>query len=295
MVAGAGHETGKMILEQRSGDVKSSSVEKKNNSVRAWDSGFSEVNKTSDVTSMSAFPSLLSIAGGRSTGRELLGRGSGVEAGGSPFTRSSGSSTDLSSSSFKSSLSGSAYGSSQDRESIGDRERGGQEKEGTTNQDGIVKPVKQQKEVKVSKGSEGKIMTEDPPDALIFATGSDAQQFGTSENGTTKGHPGKESENGVAKESHKDEKERGKQNAVGIDSARESESTPGSGKMSMSRASVGSDSNESSCSSIGYGASKPHKSNDKRYFLHAMQVLLIFLLGLSLLAFSGSCVHQRIF
>jgi hypothetical protein len=32
----------------------------------------------------------------------------------------------------------------------------------------------------------------------------------------------------------------------------------------VSRASDGSDSNESSCSSLGYGGSKPHKANDKR-------------------------------
>ncbi|CAK9219104.1 unnamed protein product [Sphagnum jensenii] len=33
----------------------------------------------------------------------------------------------------------------------------------------------------------------------------------------------------------------------------------------VSRASDGSDSNESSCSSLGYGGSKPHKANDKRW------------------------------
>jgi single-stranded DNA-binding protein len=32
----------------------------------------------------------------------------------------------------------------------------------------------------------------------------------------------------------------------------------------VSRASDGSDSNQSSCSSLGYGGSKPHKANDKR-------------------------------
>lgn len=283
MVAGVGHETGKMILEQRSAYVKSS-VEKKKNSasppagsgersfVRTWDSASPEVNKTSDATSMSSFPSLLSIAGGRGVGRELLGKGSGTETG-SPFTRSSGSSTDLSSSSFKSSLSGSAYGSSQDRESIGDRERGGQEKEAITHQDVIsarenpVEVREHQKEVKLPRGSEGEIMTEDPPDTLNSTEGSDAQHLGTAENGAervTRAHPGKESENGARKESHKDEKERGKQNAAGVDSARGSESARESGKLSMSRASAGSDSNESSCSSIGYGGSKPHKANDKR-------------------------------
>jgi protein-serine/threonine kinase len=36
-------------------------------------------------------------------------------------------------------------------------------------------------------------------------------------------------------------------------------------RSNVSRASDGSDSNESSCSSLGYGGSKPHKANDKRW------------------------------
>lgn len=292
MVAGAGHETGKMILEQRSGFVKSSSEKKKNSAPlnalgggekslgRSWDPATPEGEKASEVTSlspMSSFPSL-SIAGGRGLGRELqLGKSSGAETG-SPFTRSSGSSTDLSSSSFKSSLSGSAYGSSQDRESIGDREKGGHEKEVVVVQDvnsGIPareKPVEvreYQKELKLPVRTVRDIMTEDPPDAPNSAEASEVQRSGTAvtaENGaekTSRAQTGKESENGAGKESRKEENERGKQNA-GIDSARESESARESGKLSMSRASVGSDSNESSCSSIGYGGSKPHKANDKR-------------------------------
>ncbi|CAM6044475.1 unnamed protein product [Sphagnum compactum] len=52
-----------------------------------------------------------------------------------------------------------------------------------------------------------------------------------------------------------------------IGKGRESGGSPSdnSGKLSVSRASNGSDSNESSCSSLGYGGSKPHKANDKRW------------------------------
>ncbi|CAM6048450.1 unnamed protein product [Sphagnum compactum] len=45
----------------------------------------------------------------------------------------------------------------------------------------------------------------------------------------------------------------------------EGERRDSSRKLSGSRASNGSDSNESSCSSLGYGGSKPHKANDKRW------------------------------
>ncbi|CAK9256284.1 unnamed protein product [Sphagnum jensenii] len=44
-----------------------------------------------------------------------------------------------------------------------------------------------------------------------------------------------------------------------------SPSIPPPSTIFVSRASNGSDSNESSCSSLGYGGSKPHKANDKRW------------------------------
>lgn len=221
--------------------------------------------------------SLSSIVGGRSVGRELPGKLGEVETG-SPFTRSPGSSIDLSSSSFKSSLSGSTYGSSLDRESVGDRERGVPEKEASSHQDSCseipprVKPVETIKEGEVSKLSTKSlsgIMTGDPPSAPNFNGDLDAQrlEIPLSEDyaaeRTTGAQPGKENESVPGKERSKDEKERGKQNSR-VESARETDSARNSGKLSMSRASVGSDSNESSCSSIGYGGSKPHKANDKR-------------------------------
>jgi hypothetical protein len=279
MVAGAGHEAGKMILEQGSDYVKSS-LEKKGNSAtfgRGWDSGSPEASKVSDATSspsMSSSPALIGVSSGRGHGRELPGKGSLGEAG-SAFTRSSGSSTDLSSSSFKSNLSSSAYGSSQERESLGGRESGGQEREAIGDQgvsSGIAvseKALEERKESRHLTRCKRDIMTEDPPDAVNSTEWLDAQRFEAAagaENGgerTVMAQSGKQSENGAGKESSGDEKERGKQNA-GVDSARESESARESGKVSMSRVSAGSDSNESSCSSIGYGSSKPHKANDKR-------------------------------
>lgn len=49
-----------------------------------------------------------------------------------------------------------------------------------------------------------------------------------------------------------------------MDFVRELEFVWESGKLSMSWVSVGSDLNESFCSSIGYGGSKFYKVNDKR-------------------------------
>ncbi|KAG0611873.1 hypothetical protein M758_7G172200 [Ceratodon purpureus] len=289
MVAGAGHEGEKMISEKR-GSYGKSSVEKKKISAtglssertlsRGWDS-----NKSSDATPSSSMSSPLnsssfsSIVGGRGVGKELPGKTSGAETG-SPFTRSPGSSIDLSSSSFKSSLSGSTYASSQDRESVGDREKGVPEKEASANQDlgvsGISPPEKpvssreEGKEPKLPTSGQSGIMTGDPPSAPNSNKNLGAQRLESAvaedyaAERTTGAQPAKENENGPGKERSKDEKERGKQNAR-VESVRETDSARNSGKLSMSRASVGSDSNESSCSSIGYGGSKPHKANDKRW------------------------------
>jgi hypothetical protein len=292
MVAGAGHEGEKMISEKRGSYGKSSVEEKKipasglsgeRTLARGWDLATAEGNKNSDATSSSSMSShlnsssLSSIVGGRSVGREVPGKTSGAETG-SPFTRSPGSSIDLSSSSFKSSLSGSTYASSQDRESVGDRERGIPEKEAITNQglgSGIPpleNPVgirEEGKEAKLPTRSQSGIMTGDPPSAPNSNKDLAAQRLETAvtedsaAERTTGAQPGKESESGPGKERSKNEKERGKQNAR-VESVRETDSARNSGKLSMSRASVGSDSNESSCSSIGYGGSKPHKANDKR-------------------------------
>ncbi|KAG0559846.1 hypothetical protein KC19_10G133700 [Ceratodon purpureus] len=243
MVAGAGHEAGEMIAEQGGECVKSEG------NFGSWDSGSPERSKPSDaayLSPMSSSPSLISVG---------VGKGSGGEGGGA-FTRSSGSSTDLSSSSFKSSLSSSAYGSSQ--------ECLGQEKEvissqGVSSGIGVSEEPVRGEETELPTRCKREIMTEDPPDALNYTEWSDAGG-----EMSTMVQSSKQIENGAGKESSGDEKERGKQNA-GVDSARESESARESGKMSMSRASAGSDSNESSCSSIGYGSSKPHKANDKRW------------------------------
>lgn len=189
----------------------------------------------------------------------------------SPFTEQSpASSFDLSSSSFKSSLSSSTYASSQERESIGDRDRGAGEKE--------VKegPTAEERKVTTVVSKSGTTMNGDVlPGATNTITAKgvvDARQLGNNTN-TPRGEYGdesstvrRESESASGKEGRsrdESERERGKhQNnvrGVGGDSTdRES------GKLSMSRASAGSDSNESSCSSIGYGGSKPHKANDKR-------------------------------
>ena len=292
MSAGAVHEGEEMILEKRGGYGKSSLEKKKIPAFsssgertfgRSWDFATPETNKNSDATSSSSMSSplnsssLSSIVGGRSVGRELPGKTSGAEAG-SPFIRSPGSSIDLSSSSFKSSLSGSTYGSSLDRESVGDREKGVPEKEASTNQDsgsGILprdKPVgtrEEDKETKLPTRSQSRNMTGDHTSVPDANKDVDAQRLETAASDddtaerTTGAQAGKESESGPGKERSKDEKERGKQNAR-VDSVRETDSARNSGKLSMSRASVGSDSNESSCSSIGYGGSKPHKANDKR-------------------------------
>lgn len=190
----------------------------------------------------------------------------------SPFTEQSpASSFDLSSSSFKSSLSSSTYASSQERESIGDRDRGAGEKE--------VKegPTVEERKITTVVSKSGTTMNGDVLPGVTNTTTVkgvvDGRQLGDNTN-TTRGDYGdesstvrreKESESASGKEGRtRDESERGRgkhQNNVrggGDSTDRES------GKLSMSRASAGSDSNESSCSSIGYGGSKPHKANDKR-------------------------------
>lgn len=191
----------------------------------------------------------------------------------SPFTEQSpASSFDLSSSSFKSSLSSSTYASSQERESIGDRDRGAGEKE--------VKegPTAEERKITTVVSKSGTTMNGDALPGVTNTTTVkgvvDARQLGNNTN-TPRGEYGdesstvrreRESESASGKEGRsrdESERERGKhQNNVrgggGDSTDRES------GKLSMSRASAGSDSNESSCSSIGYGGSKPHKANDKR-------------------------------
>nr|PNR48515.1 hypothetical protein PHYPA_012992 [Physcomitrium patens] len=299
MVAGADHEEGKMISEKGGGHEKCSlekSKKKKQDSRAAAPSGertsgrgedltSPETNKSSYVTCSSSMPSsplncsaLSSIAGGSGVGREVLGKGSGADSG-SPFTRSPGSSIDLSSSSFKSSVSGSTYGSSQDRESVGDREKGGAETEASGDRESesrIGARAKQAGVVEEGKGSKlparshSGSMTGDSSGAPKLSNGLDAQRGGNdagdehASEKATRAQSCKESERGTGKQTNNEVAESGKRNSR-VDSARETESARNSGKLSMSRASAGSDSNESSCSSIGYGASKPHKANDKRW------------------------------
>uniref|UniRef100_A0A7I4FVY2 non-specific serine/threonine protein kinase n=1 Tax=Physcomitrium patens TaxID=3218 RepID=A0A7I4FVY2_PHYPA len=264
MVAGADHEEGKMISEKGGGHEKCSlekSKKKKQDSRAAAPSG----ERTSG-------------RGGSGVGREVLGKGSGADSG-SPFTRSPGSSIDLSSSSFKSSVSGSTYGSSQDRESVGDREKGGAETEASGDRESesrIGARAKQAGVVEEGKGSKlparshSGSMTGDSSGAPKLSNGLDAQRGGNdagdehASEKATRAQSCKESERGTGKQTNNEVAESGKRNSR-VDSARETESARNSGKLSMSRASAGSDSNESSCSSIGYGASKPHKANDKRW------------------------------
>ncbi|XP_024397418.1 serine/threonine-protein kinase D6PKL1 [Physcomitrium patens] len=294
MVVRAGHEVEKMISERRVGYEKSS-VGK--NSIaalgasgerafgRSWDLAPPETNKILDATcaaSMSSSPlnctPLCSIAGGKGVEREVLGKGSGAGSN-TPLTRSPGSSIDLSSSSFKSSVSGSTYGSSQDRESVGDRERGGAEKEAIASRElelGIgarsnrVGVLEERKESKFPVSSESGSMSGDSSGGPNRGNELDARRVESDSMGeceverSTRAESEKESERELGKYASKDGKGMDKQ-ASGVDSARETDSARSSGKLSMSRASAGSDSNESSCSSIGYGASKPHKANDKRW------------------------------
>ncbi|CAK9876059.1 unnamed protein product [Sphagnum jensenii] len=174
----------------------------------------------------------------------------------SSYVQSPSSSIDLSSSSpsFKSSLSSSNsnYGSSsQERESEGERWREG-------GGEGMKKPVTTTTTTTaVDAAASGKqTSNEEEPQRTELTRDEHGEEARKRESER------RESERGVlARED--EEKERG--NYDFRDSGRDSDRRDSSRKLSGSRASNGSDSNESSCSSLGYGGSKPHKANDKRW------------------------------
>jgi len=177
----------------------------------------------------------------------------------SSYVQSPSSSIDLSSSSpsFKSSLSSSSssssnYGSSSlERESEGERWREG-------GGEGMKKPVTTTTTTTaVDAAASGKQTSdEEEPQRTELTRDEHGEEARKRESER------RESESGVlARED--EEKERG--NYDFRDSGRDSDRRDSSRKLSGSRASNGSDSNESSCSSLGYGGSKPHKANDKRW------------------------------
>lgn len=280
MVAAALNQGEKMSSERKASQDKS--LLEKNKSVvfalsgerafgQSWDPSSPEKHKALDgAYSASSSPlsarssSLTGSLGGSALGRDAtkISKASAAELG-SPFAQSPSSSLDLSSSSYKSSLSSSTYGSSHERDCEADRERG-VEKEVSNRETGVrgarEKHVVREEETAVksvtskSSAMNGHSLGVSSSSKALDGSRVDTVRDDHSEE--AKRQSGKDSESGLGKE-----KDRGKQNLreLGRESDRES------GKLSLSRASAGSDSNESSCSSIGYGGSKPHKANDKRW------------------------------
>ncbi len=223
--------------------------------------------------------------------------GKGRESGGSPsYVQSPSSSIDLSSSSpsFKSSLSsnnsnyygGGSRGSSQEpRESeTGERERdtaAAEDKDAEESSSTRTAAAAQQETptLEEDEDEEGMKPVTTTNNMSIAAKGGDlGAAFHISSNedlaeeelardeqrkmrSNSSSSAGGESATGLSKENGKD---RGKKSNL-RESGRRDSDIDSSGHLSVSRASNGSDSNESSCSSLGYGGSKPHKANDKRY------------------------------
>jgi hypothetical protein len=223
--------------------------------------------------------------------------GKGRESGGSPsYVQSPSSSIDLSSSSpsFKSSLSsnnsnyygGGSRGSSQEpRESeTGERERdtaAAEDKDAEESSSTRTAAAAQQETTTLEEDEdeEGMKPVTTTNNMSIAAKGGDlGAPFHISSNedlaeeelvrdeqrkmrSNSSSSAGGESATGLSKENGKD---RGKKSNL-RESGRRDSDIDSSGHLSVSRASNGSDSNESSCSSLGYGGSKPHKANDKRY------------------------------
>ncbi len=221
--------------------------------------------------------------------------GKGRESGGSPsYVQSPSSSIDLSSSSpsFKSSLSsnnsnyygGGSSGSSQEpRESeTGERVRDtaaaeGKDAEGSISTGTAAAARLETTTQEEDEEEEGMKPVTTTNNMSIAAKGGDLGAFHISSNEdlaeeelvrdeqrkiwSNSSSTGGESATGLSKENGKD---RGKKSSL-RESGRRDSDRDSSGKLSVSRASNGSDSNESSCSSLGYGGSKPHKANDKRY------------------------------
>ncbi len=218
--------------------------------------------------------------------------GKGRESGGSPSClQSPSSSIDLSSSSpsFKSSLSsnnsnyygGGSSGSSQEpRESeTGERERdtaAAEDKDAeeiSSTRTAVAAQLETTTQEEDEEEEEGMKPVTTTNNMSIAAKGGDlGAAFHVSSNEelvrdehrkmrSNSSSSGGESATGLSKENGKD---RGKKSSL-IESGRRDSDRGSSGKLSVSRASNGSDSNESSCSSLGYGGSKPHKANDKRY------------------------------